>query len=131
VNEREVVRRLTPIIDLVYRLWAQHTKCLSSTYQRSSSLVLSQGDMESSGGFRSSSLVILSQGDMESSGGFKIDKLNDNNYHTSKQEIELLLAFRDLNEVVFKTPPAGMESNLEVATLFFPKRTPAQKRSLD
>jgi hypothetical protein len=62
-------------------------------------------------------LVTLSQGDMESSGGFKIDKLIDNNYHTWKQKIELLMAFRDLDEVVFEDPPADMENNLEVATL--------------
>jgi hypothetical protein len=29
-----------------------------------------------------------------------------------------LLAFRDLDEMVFEAPPADMESNLEVATLF-------------
>jgi hypothetical protein len=55
---------------------------------------------------------------MESGGGFKINKLNDNNYHTWKQKIELLLAFRDLDQVVFETPLADMESDLEVATLF-------------
>jgi hypothetical protein len=54
---------------------------------------------------------------MESSVGFKIDKLSDNNYHTWKQKIELLLAFRDLDEVEFEDPPADMENNLEVATL--------------
>jgi Domain of unknown function (DUF4219) len=42
---------------------------------------------------------------METSGGFKIDKLNDTNYHTWKLKIELLLALRDLWEVVFETPP--------------------------
>jgi Domain of unknown function (DUF4219) len=41
---------------------------------------------------------------MEASGGFEIDKLNDNNYHIWKQRIELLLAFRDLWEVVFRKP---------------------------
>ena len=34
-------------------------------------------------------------------GGFKIDKLTASNYHTWKQKIELVLAFRELNEVVF------------------------------
>jgi hypothetical protein len=52
---------------------------------------------------------------LQSSGGCKVDKLNDNNYHTWKQKIELLLAFRDLDDVVFEAPPADMESNLEVA----------------
>jgi hypothetical protein len=67
---------------------------------------------------------------MESSGGFKIDKLYDNNYHTWKQKIKLLLAFRDLDEVVFEDPPADMENNLEAATLF-KRRTQRQNRSLD
>jgi hypothetical protein len=31
-------------------------------------------------------------------GGFKIDRLNYKNYHTWNQKIELLLAFRDLDE---------------------------------
>jgi coenzyme F420-reducing hydrogenase delta subunit len=34
-------------------------------------------------------------------GGFKIDKLTASNYHTWKQKIELVLAFRELGEVVF------------------------------
>jgi Reverse transcriptase (RNA-dependent DNA polymerase)/gag-polypeptide of LTR copia-type/Integrase core domain/GAG-pre-integrase domain len=34
-------------------------------------------------------------------GGFKIDKLTSSNYHTWKQKIELVLAFRELDEVVF------------------------------
>jgi hypothetical protein len=63
---------------------------------------------------------------MESGGGFKIDKLNDNNYHTWKQNIELLLAFRDLDEVMFEAPPADMEINLEVAILFKKKDTKAK-----
>jgi hypothetical protein len=33
--------------------------------------------------------------------GFKIDKLTASNYHTWKQKIELVLAFRELVEVVF------------------------------
>jgi hypothetical protein len=34
-------------------------------------------------------------------GGFKIDKLTASNYDTWKQKIELVLAFRELDEVVF------------------------------
>jgi hypothetical protein len=34
-------------------------------------------------------------------GGFKIEKLTASNYHTWKQKIELVLAFRELDEVVF------------------------------
>jgi hypothetical protein len=69
---------------------------------------------------------MLPQHDMESSGGFKIDKLNDNNYHTWKRKIELLLAFRDQDEAVSEAPPADMEHNLEAATLFKKKDSKAQ-----
>jgi coenzyme F420-reducing hydrogenase delta subunit len=34
-------------------------------------------------------------------GGFKIEKLTASNYHTWKQKIELVLAFRELDEVGF------------------------------
>jgi gag-polypeptide of LTR copia-type len=51
-------------------------------------------------------------------GGFKIDKLNDKNYHTWKQKIELLLPFRDLDEVVFGDPPPDMATDEEVAYAF-------------
>jgi hypothetical protein len=36
------------------------------------------------------------------------------------------LAFRDLDELVFEDPPADMESNLEVATLFKKKDAKAK-----
>jgi gag-polypeptide of LTR copia-type len=51
-------------------------------------------------------------------GGFKIDKLNDKNYHTWKQKIELLLAFRDLDEVVFGDPPPDMATDEEAGYAF-------------
>jgi hypothetical protein len=46
--------------------------------------------------------------------------------NTWKQKIELLLTFRDLDEVVFEAPPADMERNLEVATLFKKKDAKAK-----
>jgi hypothetical protein len=55
---------------------------------------------------------------MDSSGGLKIDKLNISNYHTWKQKIELLLAFRDLDDVVFGDPPSDTGTNLEAVTSF-------------
>jgi hypothetical protein len=51
-------------------------------------------------------------------GGFKINKLNDKNYRTWKQKIELLLAFRDLDEIVFGDPPPDMATDEEVAYAF-------------
>jgi hypothetical protein len=62
---------------------------------------------------------------MESTGGCKIDNRNDNNYRTWKQKIELLVAFHDLDEVVFEDPPADMEINSEAATLFEEKNAKA------
>jgi gag-polypeptide of LTR copia-type len=41
----------------------------------------------------------MDQGD--SFGGFKIDKLTASNYYTWKQKIELVLAFPELDEIVF------------------------------
>jgi hypothetical protein len=96
-----------PKLDLVYRLWAQHTVLifnLSNKFKFGYSLTKRYG----------------------SGGGFKIDKLNDNNYHTGKQKIELVLAFRDLDEVVFETPSPDMGSSLEAATLFKKKDAKAK-----
>jgi hypothetical protein len=64
---------------------------------------------------------------MDSSGGLKIDKLNNSNYHTWKQKIELFLAFRDLDDVVFGDPPADTGNNSEAVTSF-KKRDAKAKR---
>jgi hypothetical protein len=61
-------------------------------------------------------------------GGFKIDKLTASDYHTWKQKIELVLAFRELDEVVFNvvstniTPPPSPSSG---------KRMPRPRPSSD
>jgi hypothetical protein len=44
-------------------------------------------------------------------GGMKIEKLGSDNHHAWKQKIELLLAHRDLYDVVFEPRPASAASN--------------------
>jgi hypothetical protein len=58
----------------------------------------------------------------------RFDKLNDKNYHTWKQKIELLLAFRDFDEVVFGDPPPDMATDEEVAYAF--KRLDAKAKAV-
>jgi gag-polypeptide of LTR copia-type len=61
-------------------------------------------------------------------GGFKCDKLIHKNYHTWKQKIELLLAFRDLDELVFGDPPPDMATDEEVPYAF--KRLDAKAKAV-
>jgi hypothetical protein len=51
-------------------------------------------------------------------GGLKIEKLNNRNYHTGKQKIEMVLAFRDLHEIVFEAPPVSTAADPEAEAKF-------------
>jgi hypothetical protein len=53
--------------------------------------------------------IIMDQGG--SFGGFMIDKLTASNYHTWKQKIELVLAFRELDEVVFNVKSTNISQD--------------------
>lgn len=47
---------------------------------------------------------------MENLGGFKIEKLGDSNFHVWKQKVELVLAFRELDDVVTdERPPTEVD----------------------
>jgi hypothetical protein len=82
---------------ILIRLWAQHT---SHCEQLSLPSLVSLSTTKSSfSATRILQATIMDQGG--SFGGFKIDKLTASNYHTWKQKIELVLAFRELDEVVF------------------------------
>lgn len=50
---------------------------------------------------------------MENLGGFKIEKLGDNNFHVWKQKVELVLAFRELDDVITDEGPPTEVDKLE------------------
>jgi hypothetical protein len=69
-------------------------------------------------------LTIIGQG--VSFGGFKIDKLTARNYHTWKQKIELVLAFRELDEVVFNIVSTNVMQDAAAAAEFKKKDVKAK-----
>jgi hypothetical protein len=85
---------------ILIRLWAQHTNQCEP--QSIPSLVSLSTTKSSFSATRILQATIMDQGG--SFGGFKIYKLTASNYHTWKQKIELVLAFRELDEVVFNAP---------------------------
>ena len=46
-------------------------------------------------------------------GSFKVVKLSDDNYHTWKQRIELVLAYRELDDLITDDPPATSDENFK------------------
>jgi hypothetical protein len=59
-------------------------------------------------------------------GGFKIEQLTASNYHTWKQKIELVLAFRELDEVVFNIGSTNVMLDAAAATEFRKKDAKAK-----
>jgi hypothetical protein len=96
-NVRKEVKAQPTKTCILIRLWAQHT---NHCEQRSLPSLVSLSTTKSS--FSTTQIfqhTIMDQGG--SFGAFKIDKLTASNYHTWKQKIELVLAFRELDDVVF------------------------------
>lgn len=51
---------------------------------------------------------------MDSLGGFKVEKLGDENFHIWRQKVELLLAFRELDDFISEEHiPTDPETLLE------------------
>jgi hypothetical protein len=61
-------------------------------------------------------------------GGFKIDKLTTGNYHTWRQNIELVLAFRELDEVVFNVESTNISQDAAAIAEF--RKTDAKAKAV-